>query len=114
MIDSYRFGNMVIAGTAYPNDLIILPDGVIHHPWWRQSGHRLVIGDLDPVLTSGTVLLVIGTGKPGRMRPDPDLKKALAEHGIRVTAMPTTRAVAEYNAQIRYHTGVAGCFHLTC
>jgi hypothetical protein len=40
-IESYRFGEIVIDGRRYSNDVIIYPDRV-DGKWWREEGHSLV------------------------------------------------------------------------
>jgi hypothetical protein len=33
--------------------------------WWRKSGHRVMIEDIDDLLQSQTEIVVLGKGKPG-------------------------------------------------
>ena len=42
MIESYRFGKIVINGKSYSSDVIIIGDHVKAN-WWRREGHRLHI-----------------------------------------------------------------------
>jgi len=51
MIDSYRFGRIVVDGVEYTRDLIILP-GRVEGGWWREEGHRLGLGDLGEALAA--------------------------------------------------------------
>lgn len=114
IIDSYSFGCMVIEGTQYTKDLIILPDSTVLHPWWRKSGHTLVMSDIQDVIATSPDILVIGTGKPGLMKPEDALCKRLETMGIETRIMPTQAATEEYNALRDQCKHVAGCFHLTC
>jgi hypothetical protein len=114
MITSYSFGNMVVDGQEFKKDLIILSDGTIHHPWWRKSGHQLTLDDLGPILASLPGILVVGTGVFGLMKPDPAMLEELEGKGVTVKAMPTKKAIAEYNALAAGGEKVAACFHLTC
>lgn len=114
MIDSYSFGRMTINGKEYRKDLIILPDGTIISPWWRKSGHKLMLEDLDAVVDSGAKTLVIGTGKPGFMKPDASLLTDLQERGIKTIVMPSSKAVEKFNSLSDEFDNVAACFHLTC
>ena len=114
MIDSYTFGKMTINGKEYRKDLIILPNGSVLSPWIRKSGHRLGLGDLEPVLDSPAKTLVIGTGKPGLMRPHATLVDDLQEKGITAMVMSSKRAVEKFNALAGGSDDVAACFHLTC
>ena len=114
MIDTYTFGRMTIDGKQYAKDLIILPDGTILHPWWRQNGHRLTLDDLEAVINASPDILVVGTGMSGLMKLDAALYSELAKRNIDVTAQPTTRAVEKYNSLRKHNSGIAACFHLTC
>ena len=114
MIDSFSFGRMVIDGKQYTKDLIILPDGTILQPWWRKTGHMLAISDIQDAISTSPDILVVGTGKPGFMKPEIALHKALETMGIETRIMPTDEAIKEYNALREQRKKVAGCFHLTC
>ncbi len=105
---------MTIGGQEYTRDLIILPGGSLHHPWWRASGHHLVLKDLGPLLGETFQALVIGTGAAGRMHVDPGLVARIEARGVAIHALPTGIAVSEYNARLVGGEAVAGCFHLTC
>jgi hypothetical protein len=83
-------------------------------PWIRKSGHRLTLEDLKPVLETDAEILVIGTGKPGLMRPHATLVQDLQEKGITAMVMSSKKAAEKYNALAGTAKGVAACFHLTC
>ena len=95
MITSYTFGRIAVDGREFDNDLIILPDGKIHHPWWRKSGHRLTLADLDPALAAPPRTLVVGTGAYGRMAPDSTVIRDLEKRGITVKLMDTAKAACK-------------------
>jgi hypothetical protein len=114
MIDSYTFGCMVINGKQYTKDLMILPNGSIHHSWWRKSGHTLEMSDLQHAIAASPDILVIGTGNPGLMKSEKDLPRELETMGIETRIMSTKEATKEYNALHAQDRNVAGCFHLTC
>ena len=114
MIDAYTFGKMTINGKEFRKDLIILPDGSVLSPWIRKSGHRLTLADLDAVLNSSARILLIGTGKPGLMRPHGTLVNDLQEKGVTAMVMSSRRAVEKFNALAGDKNDVAACFHLTC
>jgi len=114
MISRYSFGIMEIDGTIYRKDLMILPGGAIHHPWWRAAGHVLTAADIAPILAAAPASLVVGTGDPGLMRPDAGLLPALEARGIATTVLPTARAMAVFNRLSERGDTCAGCFHLTC
>jgi hypothetical protein len=111
-IQEYRFGNIVIDGTAYTSDVII-GSGRVRDGWLRVEGHNLHREDLAEVLDQHPATLIIGTGSHGKMRVSRDLLKELEEMGITVHVLPTSDAVALYN-QHRGDDGVAAGLHLTC
>lgn len=114
MIDSYRFGKMVINDNEYTSDLLVL-DGKIKDDWWRKEGHKLCKEDLSLILEYKPDLLILGTGKRGAMKVPQRLQTELKELGIGVIVETTDDAVEIFNR--RYDTDdqkVAAGFHLTC
>lgn len=114
MIEAYNFGKMVIQGRSYTNDLVIFPDGKIRSPWWRKTGHKVLLSDIKELVGSKPDTIIIGKGRPGLMKPDPELEKKLKEFGIVLKVFPTKQAAAEYNNCIDTNQKVGACFHLTC
>ncbi len=114
MIDSYSFGHMSIDGQACNKDVIILPDGSVISPWWRKTGHELVLSDIQAILETKPDFLVIGTGSSGLMKPHSVLESDLEARGIKVIVFPSEKAVEKYNSMTQQKHNVAACFHLTC
>ena len=112
MIDSYRFGQMVVDGEEFCSDLIILP-GRIVPDWWRQDGHLLQPIDLEAYREELPGLLVVGTGKFGMMRLDTSLHEFLARLRVTVIAERTGKAWHIFNDRSQKQE-LAGAFHLTC
>ncbi len=112
MIESYKFGRIVIRGKKYTTDVIIYPDRVEDN-WWREEGHYLNPVDLWAVVQAKPEVLVVGTGYSGLMRISPETEKHLREHGIRLIAERTSEAVRVYN-QLCRSTRVIAALHLTC
>ena len=113
VVDEYSFGHITIDGTAYTQDVVILPEAV-RSPWWREEGHELRPADLDAVLESAVDTLVIGTGYYGRMAVPEATRKALKDGGIEPLVARTERATAELNRLADTGACLAGAFHLTC
>jgi hypothetical protein len=112
MIDSYKFGEIVIDGKRYTSDLIILP-GRVREGWWRSEGHKLRPEDLKEVLAERPEVLVVGMGASGLMAVLPETKRLLDSQGVRLIAEDTSRACQTYN-QLSGTQKVAAAFHLTC
>jgi len=114
MIEEYAFGRMVIDGAEYRKDVIILPDGSILSPWWRQEGHRLAAEDIEQLLAASPDTIIVGIGSPGMMSVDPALIAALEAKGIRLIIEPTRAAADTFNSLASTNPKTAACFHLTC
>ncbi|MCK4910381.1 MAG: hypothetical protein KAR83_02010 [Thermodesulfovibrionales bacterium] len=111
-IDSYRFGKIVINGTTYTKDVLILPDKVLS-PWWRIEGHSLAIDDLAEVISATPEVLVIGTGAMGVMGVPEETLEYLRDKGVEVIIKRTGAAASEFN-RLSATGNVAAAFHLTC
>jgi hypothetical protein len=113
-VESYRFGQIVVAGQHHHRDVIILPDRVLGE-WWRQRGHVLHPEDLAAVFQAGPGILVVGLGAHSRMQIAAETRRALQTAGIRLLALPTDQACEAYNALQEGQPGkVAAALHLTC
>lgn len=113
MIDHFSFGKIVINGNRYDSDLIVFGD-VVKPDWWRIKGHELAVADLDAVIAEfNPAIVVVGTGKFGRMKILPETELLLSSRAIRLIAQKTGQACETYN-QLFQSERVLGAFHLTC
>jgi len=112
IIDSYRFGQIVVNGRDYTSDVIIFPDRV-NDNWWRRVGHELCLDDLSEVIARKPEVLVVGTGASGLMKVLPEVGQSLEAQGIKLTAQPTDEACNIYN-QLCYSQRVVAALHITC
>ena len=111
-IDSYRFGEVMVAGQVHHKDVIIFPDRVLAN-WRRADGHSLCLADLEAVLESPPAVLVLGQGAYGRMVVPEAVQEQLTVRGVQVYAQPTSEACDLYNSLKGARTVVAA-LHLTC
>ncbi|MGM0501279.1 MAG: Mth938-like domain-containing protein [Bacillota bacterium] len=111
-IEDYSFGEVVIDGQHYSSDLLICGER-IKSDWWRVEGHSLCREDLIWVLEQQPDLLIIGTGKSGRMSVPRRLKKDLRQE-LDLLVYKTEKAVKEFNQRQEQGIKVAAGFHLTC
>ena len=112
-IDSYQFGRIVIDGTAYNSDCLIL-GGSVRPNWWRKHGHLLTLEDLKPVIAARPSILVVGCGASGMMRVSENIGQVLREQGIELFTASTHKAVERFNELAKKGESVAGALHLTC
>ena len=114
MIESYVSGrNMRIAGKTYTTDLKIIGDTVKDN-WWRRQGHRLQSDDIEDILESRPDVLVVGTGYAGNLEIPANLRRDLADRGVRLLSERTAEAAELFNRHRAQEENVAGAFHLTC
>jgi len=112
-IESYRFGEIIINGKTYTQDLIIFPER-IRTNWWRKEGHKLHLEDLTEVLEYKPEILIVGTGYDGLMKVPRELIETLEKKGIKVIVKKTKDACNEFNKYIKEKRKVVAAFHLTC
>jgi hypothetical protein len=112
IIDSYRFGLVVINGKKYTSDVIISP-GMIKCEWWRKGSHELCLDDIGDVLTENPEVLIVGTGESGLMRVLPETKQSVKAQGIRLILETTAKACWTYN-QLCHSQRIVAALHLTC
>jgi hypothetical protein len=111
-IEDYHFGEIVIDGKTYTDDVIILPDRVVGS-WWRDKGHRLQSQDLEVVMEAKPDVLIVGQGAYGRMKIAPESQDVLRKAGIQLRASDTKEACETYN-RICADQKTAAALHLTC
>ncbi|UCE19088.1 MAG: hypothetical protein JSV84_01715 [Gemmatimonadota bacterium] len=112
MIDSYRFGEIVIDGHPYTSDVVIYPDRV-DSSWWRKEGHCLSIDDLKNIVENEPEILVVGTGDAGVMTIPEETVEYLQQKGINLIAERTGQAWHTYN-RLSGSGKVVAALHLTC
>ena len=112
-----EFGRVRIAGEVYKNDVYIRADGTIKRrnkrPAKKLYGTSHMIGpkELARACKSDPDVLIIGTGQEGTAELTEDGSAFLKDRGIRFKALPTPRAILEYN---RTKGRKAALIHVTC
>jgi len=113
MINSYKFGYIVVDGKSYTSDVIIYPQKINAH-WWREEGHLLLPQDIKEILLKEKPeVLIIGTGDLGLMKVPPETLKYIKSKGIEVKVEPTRLACQLYNKIYNSRKTIAA-LHLTC
>jgi hypothetical protein len=114
MVLEYKFGEMIVNGKKYRNDIIVdSRKGVIIPRWWREEGHYLQKKDIEKVITKEIEVIVIGTGESGMMKVAEEVKEWFSTIGKKVIIKPTEEARKLYN-KLSNTNKVIGMFHLTC
>ncbi|MDD5416639.1 MAG: MTH938/NDUFAF3 family protein [Candidatus Aenigmarchaeota archaeon] len=109
-IDSFYFGNIIIKGRKFTNDVSVSWDGEVIP---RQSSHIFSENDFHDMIMKEPEIVVIGTGTAGQMKVDPGVSVKAGVEGVQLVIKPTAQAVEEFNKYSRRNK-VIGIFHLTC
>ena len=112
-IDSYQFGQIVVDGVSYSNDVIILGD-TVQSNWWRKQGHLLSAEDIQSIIAARPSVLVVGCGASGLMKVTDQTQQVLQEHNIKLESLDTHKAVQRFNELSQAGANVAAALHLTC
>jgi len=112
-VDSYQFGQIVIDGTSYNRDCVILGD-CVQANWWRKQGHLLAVEDLQPVLAAKPSVLVVGCGTSRMMKISEETRQVLQQQNIELIVLKTDEAVETFNELAEKGRDVAAALHLTC
>ncbi len=112
MIDSYKFGKIVVDGKEFTSDLIIFPDK-IQENWFRKKGHKLFPDDLKDVVEYNPELLIVGKGAFGVMKIPDETKNFLKSKNIEWISFKTKKACEKYN-ELSKEKDVVFAMHLTC
>jgi len=111
IINSTKFGNIVVDNKNYDKDIKILPSGKILNRWGPKGSHLICLEELNEILDDKPDVIVIGTGQEKIAKLEPDAKKKIQEKNIKLIIEPTPQAIISFND---LNEKKAGLFHLTC
>ncbi len=113
MITEFSFGKIVCQGNIYTNDIKIINGQVVAN-WWRRSGHRVDIEDIDDILEAKPDILIIGQGSPGLLKTTAPLRAQLIAGNIELIEKKTAKAMQVFNQLYGEDKRVAAGFHVGC
>jgi hypothetical protein len=113
MIEQYSFGNIVINGVTYRDDVKIIQGKVVPE-WWRKRGHFVDVDDIQDILKSKPDILILGKGSPGQMKSTEALRKFLKKNNIQLIEEKSSKAFKTFNRLFNEGKNVCAGFHLTC
>lgn len=111
MITNYQFGEFVINGKKYKDDITII-DGMVGR--WDRDEHVLYVDNVEELVESKPEYIVIGTGAYGALDVPADVRNYIEDNRIKLIIEKTEKACSEFNRLEREHVRVAGLFHATC
>ena len=120
MIDEYRFGQLIIDGKIYNNDVEVRwNDEVLL--WLRAESHKIRPKDVKRAVEADPEIIVIGTGEEAKAEVDEEAKREIRSKGIRLIIDATDDAAKTFNIikeesleEEGVQAKVIGLFHLTC
>jgi len=111
-IEGYRFGEVLIGGKRYTEDVIVFEDRV-RPKWWRKSGHLVGLDDLREALAAEPEALIVGTGTQQCLKVAPEVVAHTNKAGIELLAFDTRTACQTFN-HLRGKRRIVAVLHLTC
>jgi hypothetical protein len=109
-IDSFIFGNIIIKGKTFTDDVVVSWDGEVS---LKQKTHAFSKSEFQNILMKEPEIVIIGTGTAGLMKVDPSIEVAAKIEGVELMIRPTQQAIEDFN-KYALRRKVIGVFHLTC
>lgn len=113
MIKEFSFGRIVVDDVTFTSDIKII-DGKVITEWWRKSGHRVDIEDIQDIVDARPDIVVIGKGSPGLMKTSSSVRKHLKNSGIELIEEKTAKAIHTFNRLSLADEKVVAGFHVGC
>jgi len=116
-IISSSWGRIEVAGVGPGKDWKIWPGGGRGWDWSEHdTGHRRGIqpGDVRELIDRGCQVVILTTGRLGRLKVPLDTIELLEGKGIKVLVANTAKGIDLYNEYARSGVAVGGLFHTTC
>ncbi len=113
MIEKFSFGNIVVNGITYNDDIKII-QGKVVSTWWRNRGHRVELSDIKDIIEAKPRVLVLGKGRPGMMKSTRSLREFLQKNDVDLIEEKTSKAVKTFNRLYKEGKNVCAGFHLSC
>ncbi len=111
-IARFRFGEIVVAGQRYTDDLMVF-EYEVRPLWQRRIGHLLQLEDIGEVIAYGPEALIVGTGTQQCLKIAPRVVAETMKAGIELLVFDTRSACQTFNYLLGKRRVVAA-LHLTC
>ena len=120
MIEEYRFGQIIIDGKKYNDNVEVRWTGEVL-PFQFQQIHTFNIETIKRAVEQNPELIIIGTGESGLAMVTEEAKDFIIEKGIELIIDKTEEAIKTFNVMEEdsleeegKQRKVIGLFHLTC
>jgi hypothetical protein len=108
---------MSVDGLGPGKDFKLWPGGGRNWDWSEHgTGHSVGIqpGDVAELIANGCEVVILTTGRMGRLRIAQPTLDILHSKGIEVIVADTQEGIALYNEKARQGKAAGGLFHSTC
>lgn len=110
-----EWGLIEVGGATY-KDVKLWPGGA--RSWdWRETGtsHAGVsLADVDEVVGHGARVVILSTGRGGRLTVSAETEDAIRDRGVTVEVLGTEEAIRRYNELADEGVAVGALIHTTC
>ena len=117
VINSFKFGAIVLDGKKYSRDVFLYPDGGIRKRkggFWKFGSHAIKREEIEELVKSSPDLLIVGTGTDGVAKLNPDADAFLKGSGVESVVVPSQEAVDKFNDLSAQGKHPAALIHITC
>lgn len=109
-VSHYTFGEIVIDGKKYTEDVVLYPDGSI--ALWPEDLHTMYKSDFTEIINSGVKVIIYGSGETGAAFMPKKIVKLIESKGIELQIFETMDAIELYNKTSEQD--LLAIFHLNC
>ncbi len=116
-IISSRWGRLEVEKLGVGRDFKLWPGGGRSWDWnefGTSHGKGVQPGELDELIENGCQVIVLTTGRLGRLRISPVTLEKVQKYNIRLIVASTGKGIKLYNEQVKKGVAVGGLFHSTC
>ena len=117
IVNSFKFGSIVVDDRKYRRDVFLYPDGGIRKRkggFWMFGSHAIKREEIEELVKSTPDLLIVGTGTDGIAKLNPDADAFLRDSGVESVVIPSQEAVDKFNELSSQGKHPAALIHITC
>lgn len=109
-ISHYTFGEIIIDGNKYTEDVALHPDGSI--AFWPEDLHTMYKSDFKEILNSNVKVIIYGSGETGAAFMPKKIIKLIESNDIELHIFDTMDAIELYEKTPKQD--LLAIFHLNC
>jgi len=117
MVDSFKFGSIVLDGKKYARDVFLFPDGSIKKRkggFWKFGSHDIKKNEIEELTGTKPEVLIIGTGTDSVAKLTDDAEAYLKGAEVEAVIVSSWEAVEKLNHLAAEGKRAAALVHITC